>query len=265
MKLSGNTLLITGGGSGIGRGLAAEFHARGNTVIIAGRRASVLEETAAAFPGMKTMVLDIEDGATIPAFTEKLLAAYPGLNGVLHIAGIMRNEDLTADPVSLVDAEATIATNLLGPIRLNAALLPHLIRQQQATILTVTSGLAFLPLALTPTYSASKAAIHAYSQALRYQLRETGVQVIELAPPYVQTELMGERQAKDPMAMPLADYLAETMQLLEAQPDAEEILVERVHRQRFAERNGEHATFFKMFNDMTYAARAAEVKAMKAR
>ncbi|MGU3496077.1 SDR family oxidoreductase [Xanthobacteraceae bacterium A53D] len=256
-----NTILITGGGSGIGRALAAAFHARGSTVIIAGRRSDVLEATASAYPGMRTAVLDIEDAAAIPAFAERLLAAHPDLDAVLHNAGIMRNENLLADPVDLVDAEATVATNLLGPIRLNAALLPHLRKKQRATILTVSSGLAFVPLAMTPTYSATKAAIHAYSQSLRQQLRRTGVRVIEIVPPYVQTELMGARQASDPMAMPLAEFITEVMHLLESQPEAEEILVERVHHLRFAERNGQHDTTFKTLNELFEAVRAGEMKA----
>ena len=172
---------------------------------------------------------------------------FPALNVVIHNAGIMRNETLTDG--TLDTAEATIATNLLGPIRLNTALLPLLLTQPRAAVLTVSSGLAFLPLAVTPTYSATKAAIHSYTQSLRYQLKDTPVQVIELVPPYVQTELQGPGQASDPHAMPLNDYIAETMHLLSSQPDAAEILVERVRAQRFSEANGSHDTFFQTFND----------------
>lgn len=249
MKLTGNTILITGGGSGIGRGLAEAFHALGNQVIIAGRRRQVLEETTAANPGMQSALLDIESAEAIRAFAAKMAKEYPSLNVVIHNAGIMRPENLLEQPEELTDAEAIITTNLLGPIRLTAALLPQLKKQPAATIMTVSSGLAYLPMAMTPTYCATKAAIHSYSLTLRYQLRGTKVEVLELVPPYVQTELMGDRQATDPRAMPLKDYIAETMKILKEQPDAKEILVDRVLPLRFAEKSGEFEKAFQGFND----------------
>ena len=251
MNTTGNTILITGGGSGIGRGLAEAFHKLGNHVIIAGRRKQVLDETIAANPGMSSTVLDIENAASIRAFAAKLIADFPALNAVIHNAGIMRPENLLAQPEDLADAEAIITTNLLGPIRLTAALLPHLQKQPHAAILTVTSGLAFIPLAMTPTYNATKAAIHSYTQSLRYQLKSTKVQVIELIPPYVQTELMGSAQASDPRAMPLKEFLDEVIGIIKTQPDATEILVERVKPLRFSEQNGKekYDAFFKQFND----------------
>ncbi|WP_353069459.1 SDR family oxidoreductase [Tunturibacter empetritectus] len=251
MITTGNTILITGGGSGIGRGLAEAFHKLGNHVIIAGRRKQVLDETVAANPGISSAVLDIEDAASIRAFAAKLIAGFPALNAVIHNAGISRTEDLLAQPEDLADAEAMITTNLLGPIRLNAALLPHLQKQPHAAVLTVTSGLAFLPLAMAPTYNATKAALHSYTESLRYQLKSTNVQVIEIIPPYVQTELSGAHQASDPRAMPLADYINETIEILKTQPDATEILVERVKPLRFAEQNGpeKYTAFFTQFND----------------
>lgn len=254
MDISGNTILITGGSSGIGRALAEAFAAAGNRVIVAGRRADLLTQVAAANPGMSTAVLDIAAGASIPAFAKKIVQDHPALNVVIHNAGIMHSEDLRK--ADLADAEATVATNLLGPIRLTAALLPHLLKQPQATIMNVTSGLAFVPLALTPTYCATKAAMHSYTQSLRYQLKDSCMQVIELAPPYVQTELQGPRQANDPSAMPLKDFIAEAMSLLRANPDAAEILVERVKAQRFAEAGGHYDAFFKTMNDHVAAARA---------
>ncbi len=247
MHMRGNTILITGGGSGIGRALAEAFQANGNQVIIAGRRKEALNETTAANPGMKAAVLDIEDGASIRGFAEQLTRDYPALNMVIHNAGIMRSESLREG--AFADAEATVATNLLGPIRLTAALLPMLETQPHAVIMTVSSGLAFVPRATTPTYSATKAAIHSYTQSLLYQLRDTSVQVLELIPPYVQTELTGPRQASDPNAMPLKDFIAETMDILTNSPDATEICVERVKPQRFAEVNGDYDAFFKRFND----------------
>jgi uncharacterized oxidoreductase len=253
MQMRGNTILITGGGTGIGRALAEAFQAEGNQVVIAGRRREALDETAAANPGMKAAVLDVGKGDAIRAFAEKLRHDYPALNAVIHNAGIMKPESLLEG--ALADAEATVATNLLGPIRLTAALLPQLEKQPKAWIMTVSSGLAFVPLATTPTYCATKAAIHSYTQSLRYQLRDTSIRVVELIPPYVQTELMGARQASDPNAMPLKEFIAETMNILKGSPDVAEIRVERVKPLRFAEANGGYDAFFKTFNDATTAAR----------
>ena len=255
MQIKGNTILITGGGSGIGRGLAEAFHAEGNQVIIAGRRKDMLESAIAANPGMKSVVLDIESADAIRTFAGEIRAAYPALNVVIHNAGIMRPESVHAGATA--DAESIIATNLLGPIRLTAALLPSLVAQPRAAIITVSSGLAFVPLAFTPTYCATKAAIHSYTQSLRYQLRGTAVEVLELIPPYVQTELMGARQQSDPNAMPLKDYIAETMKILKTSPTPAEICVERVKPLRFAEASGAYDAFHKKFND-TMAAAAAQ-------
>jgi uncharacterized oxidoreductase len=246
MQMSGNTILITGGGSGIGRALAEAFHNLGNQVIIAGRRRQVLDDAVATNPGMKGVVLDIESAANIGTFAAQLTKDYPPLNAVIHNAGIMRPEILKNGATA--DAEAMITTNLLGTIRLTAALLPHLLQQPHAMLMTVTSGLAFVPLALTPTYCATKAALHSYTESLRYQLKDTSIQVLELAPPYVQTELMGPHQAVDPRAMPLKDFIDETMSILKNSPDANEICVERVKPLRFAAR-GDHEGFFKTFND----------------
>jgi len=255
MKITGNTILITGGGSGIGRGLAEAFHAKGNQVVIAGRRKKLLDETVAENPGMKAVVLDIENSDAIKSFAEKLKKDYPALNVVIHNAGIMKPETLQNGATA--DAEAMVATNLLGPIRLNAALLPFLLKQQNPVIMTVSSGLAFVPLAMTPTYCATKAAIHSYTQSMRYQLKDTAAQVLELIPPYVQTELLGARQLSDPNAMPLKDFISETMNILENSPNSMEICVERVKPLRFAEASGQYAAFFKNFNDGMAAAAAA--------
>ena len=253
MQMTRNTILITGGASGIGRALAEAFHALGNQVIIAGRRQALLGEVTAANPGMASSVLDVGSVSDIERFAAQVKHDYPALNVVIHNAGIMLGEDVQNQ--TLATAEATVATNFLGPIRLNTALLPLLLKQAQATVMTVSSGLAFLPLATTPTYSATKAAIHSYTQSLRYQLKDTNVQVLELAPPYVQTELMGARQASDPHAMPLKDFIAEVMSILTNSPNATEILVERVKPLRFAEANGGFDGFFKTFNDAMLAAR----------
>jgi uncharacterized oxidoreductase len=234
MQTTGNTILITGGGSGIGRALAEAFHRRGNQVIVAGRRQAALDDVARANPGIATALLDVSDPQDIARFAAQISRDYPALNALINNAGIMQPEDWRATDVNVGIAEATIATNLLAPIRLTAALLPLLRKQKQSTVLTVSSGLSFVPLTLTPTYSATKAAIHSFSESLRHQLHGTGVDVVEIAPPYVQTELMGEQQASDPHAMPLAEFIDEVMTILDTQPDVREVLVQRVHPLRFA-------------------------------
>jgi uncharacterized oxidoreductase len=235
MKLTGNTILITGGGSGIGRELALRFNDLGNTVIIGGRRRQALEETIAGRERMHAMVLDIEDSDALTAFAERVIAAHPALNVLINNAGIMRREDLTR-PRNLRDAEETIITNLLGPIRLTNALIDHLARQPSAAIVNVSSGLAFVPLSGTPTYSATKAAIHSYTVSLREQLKGK-VEVIELAPPAVQTELTSGQSTREGY-MPLGQFSDEVMTILRRQPTPKEVLVERVGFLRWAERDG---------------------------
>ena len=225
MQPTGNTILITGGGSGIGAALAHAFHEAGNQVIIAGRRQAALDAV---------VTLDVEDAATIPNFAQKLIADFPGLNAVVLNAGIM----VVEERIDLKIAEATIATNLLGPIRLAHALLPHLQAQPASAILTVSSGLAFVPLAATPTYSATKAAIHSWSLSLRAQLHDSNVEVIEIVPPAVQTDLMPGH----------ADYIAETMVLLRQQPTPPEIHVERVKYLSEAAQRGEFESVFRTLN-----------------
>jgi uncharacterized oxidoreductase len=252
MNVTGNTILITGGASGIGRGLAESFHKLGDQVIISGRRQGALDEVTAANPGMQSLQLDIGDKAGVAAFAKEVAARYPSLNVLINNAGVMQPEDIATAPDYLDIAEQTINTNLLGPIRLTAALLPHLRAQPRAAILTVSSGLAFVPMAATPTYSATKAAIHSYSMSLRHQLRGTAVEVIEIAPPYVQTHLMGEQQASDPNAMPLEDFITEVMQILSSQPDIAEVVVGRCIPLRFAAENGKLDATFQAVNSMSH-------------
>jgi uncharacterized oxidoreductase len=246
MNPSGNTILITGGGSGIGRALAESFHALGNQVVIAGRRPRALAETTAANPGIKPLTVDMMDPASIRAFAAQAVAEFPSLNVLINNAGIMRAEKLLAQQPDLADAEAIVATNLLGPIRLTAALLPHLEKQPRATIVNVSSGLAFLPLAPTPTYCATKAAIHSYTLSLRFQLRNTRIEVLELVPPYVATNLMSG--ADDPRAMPLDKFIAETMEIFKQQPTLPEICVENVKGLRFAAESGNFDAIFNGLN-----------------
>jgi uncharacterized oxidoreductase len=247
MRTTGNTILITGGGSGIGRGLAEAFHALGNQVIIAGRRKRALEETTAGNAGMASLTLDIRDPAEIRSFASQVATRYPNVNILINNSGIMRVEQLQAQQSDLADAESTVATNLLGPIRLTAALLPLLQKQIHSAIMNVSSGLAFVPMASTPTYCATKAAVHSYTQSLRFQLRKSRTEVLELIPPYVATDLLNG--ASDPRAMPLADYIAEVMNILKTQPTVTEICVERVKRLRFAAESGSYDSVFKSFNE----------------
>jgi len=236
MKQTGNTILVTGGGSGIGQALAQRLHDAGNTVIVAGRRKEALENAVAGRSNMHALTLDIESADGIADFSDRLLKAYPDLNVVINNAGIMRFEDLTRTH-DLTDAEDTITTNLLGPIRLINALTDHLVKQQDAVIINVTSGLAFVPLTTTPTYNATKAAIHSYTIALREVLKGK-VEVIELAPPAVQTGLTPGQETR-PGYQPLNEFSDDVMALLSQQPTPPEILVERVRFLRFAEANGQ--------------------------
>lgn len=243
MNITGNTILITGGGSGIGRALAEALHAHGNQVIVAGRRESALKAVVEANPGMAWAALDVADPAAIRAFAAQVVRDHPALNVVINNAGIMLAEDLKAEAFDLDVVEATITTNLLGPIRLTTALLPHLRAQTASTVITVTSGLAFIPLVATPTYNATKAAIHSWTQSLRRQLADTSVEVLELAPPAVATDLM-PGHAENPQSMPLADFTSEVIGLIErGETPRGEILVERVKPLRFAEANGYEAVF----------------------
>ena len=247
MKTRDNTILITGGGTGIGRGLAEAFHALGNQVILAGRRKQALEATTKAHPGMASYVVDLQDPAATRAFAAKLGSDFPALNVLINNAGIMRAENLLAQLGGLEDMEAIVATNLLGPFRLTAALLPLLRQQPRSTIMNVSSGLAFVPLAQTPTYCATKAALHSYTQSLRYQLKGTTTEVLELIPPYVATDLMSG--ASDPRAMPLDTFITEVMHILKTLPHATEICVENVKRLRFAAQTGKDEEIFQGFND----------------
>lgn len=258
MQIQHNTILITGGGSGIGRALAEALHAEGNQIIITGRRRDMLQQTVAANPGMQAVELDVRDTEDIRQVAKELGQSHPALNAVIHNAGIMRTEDVREGDAS--DAEDIVTTNLLGPIRLTAALMPQLLKQASSTIVTVSSGLAFLPGAITPTYCATKAAIHSYSQSLRYQLRDTSVRVLEIVPPYVQTELTGAAHASDPNAMPLKAFIDEVMQIIKCSPDANEVCVERVKPLRNAAAGGDYDAFFQRFNDARSGAAAAQWK-----
>jgi uncharacterized oxidoreductase len=235
MKLSGNTILITGGGSGIGRELAHRFLALGNKVIVAGRRREALEEAVRGREAMFAIELDVADPASVEATARALVADHPDLNILINNAGIMASEDLSGSR-DLDIAEATVTTNLLGPIRLANALIDHLKSRPDSAIINLSSGLAFVPLVSAPTYSATKAAIHSYTMSLREQLKGQ-VEVIELIPPGVQTDLTPGQATREGY-MPLDDYIDEVMSLLEIQPTPPEIAVQRVKFLRNAEAEG---------------------------
>jgi len=253
MKLSGNTILVTGGGSGIGMALAQRLHDAGNTVIVAGRRQAALDQACAGRADMHGRTLDIDDGRAIDAFAAQLTADFPALNILINNAGIMRIEPIDRRR-AMADAEATIATNLLGPIRMTNALVDHLKEQADAVVMNVTSGLAFVPLIDAAVYSATKAAIHSYSIALRAALAGQ-VEVIEIAPPAVQTDLT-PGQAQRSGYMPLADYADGVMAALGAVPTPAEVLVGRAQMLRDADRLGQFDAALEQINAFARAARA---------
>jgi uncharacterized oxidoreductase len=239
MDISGNVIFIPGSTGGIGLALALALQAKGNRVVVGGRRTAELERIAAEHPGLDTVRIDTADPASVEAAAKEVLERHPDLNVLVTMAGIMRAEDWRRPEGFLESAESVVNTNVLGPIRLIAAFVEHLQARPDATIMTVTSGLAFAPLRATPSYNASKAAIHMLSESLRLQLADTSVKVVELVPPSVQTPLTPGHE-DDPHAMPLDDYIAEVMGLIETQPDAREIQVERVKFLRYAEVRGEY-------------------------
>jgi uncharacterized oxidoreductase len=239
MNISGNTVFVPGSTSGIGLALALELQAKGNTVIVGGRRTELLERIAAEHPGIDTVQIDTADGASIESAAKHVLARHPDLNVLVTMAGIMRIEDWRKPDAFLASAEAVVTTNVLGPIRLIAAFIEHLQSQPDATIVTVSSGLAFAPLKVTPSYNASKAAIHMLSESIRMQFAGTSVKIVELVPPSVRTSLLPGQEESD-FAMPLDEFVAEVITLLETQPDATEIQVERVKFLRYGEARGDY-------------------------
>jgi short-subunit dehydrogenase involved in D-alanine esterification of teichoic acids len=208
-------------------------------VIVGGRRGDLLDKIAAEHPGIDTVVIDTADAASIRSAASQVLARHPDLNVLVPMAGIMRAEDWRKPEGFLASAESVLITNVLGPVRLIAAFIEHLQSRPDATIMTVSSGLAFTPLGATPSYNASKAAIHLLSESIRLQLADTTVKVVELEPPSVRTALMPGQEESE-VAMPLDEFIAEVMGLLEAQPDAKEIQVERVKFLRYGEARGDY-------------------------
>ena len=244
MILTGNTILITGGGTGIGRGLAEALHKRGNQIIIAGRNQSHLDATTKANSGIASVSMDVQDPESIAAAAKTIIARYPRLNVLINNAGIMQIDD-AASVVNDTVLVSTVSTNLLGNIRVTSAFIEHLKKQPSATIIYNTSVLGYVPLAVTAVYSATKAALHSFVLSQRYALRSTGISVLEIAPPWVRTDLLGS--SNESRAMPLAEFIDETIDVLGT--NANEILVERAKPLRNNPGPNE-GTLVTQFNDL---------------
>jgi uncharacterized oxidoreductase len=243
MRLKGNTIFITGGGSGIGRGLAEAFHKLGNKVIIAGRRRGRLDAVVAANPGMTAFELDIADPASIDSAAKRLISEYPDVNVLINNAGIMQ-PDRAAGKIDDALLLETININLIGPIRMTSALIEHLKKQDGAVVAYTSSVLGFVPLALTAVYSATKAALHSYVLSQRFMLRDSKIRVLEIVPPWVRTELMNSQDAEQ--AMPISQFTSEAIRVLGT--DADEIVIDAAKAMRGNVGTAEHA-FVSSFNE----------------
>jgi len=190
MELGSNTVLITGGGSGIGLALATRFLAAGSEVVVCGRREQVLQEARAAHPRLAVRVCDVSSESDREALRDWAVAEFPRLNVLVNNAGIQNRTGLTG-AIDWPRTRQEIAINLDAPIHLSTSFIPHLLTRERAAIINVTSGLAFVPMASAPIYCATKAAIHSFTLSLRHQLAHTPIQVIEIAPPAVNTDLGG--------------------------------------------------------------------------
>lgn len=249
MRMTGNTVLVTGGTSGIGRALAEAFHDRGNRVIVTGRRSALLEEIARHRPGLIGMPLDLNDRNSLAQVVASAAERFPDLNVLIANAGISQTEDLISEDWDVSISRSIVETNIMGVLQVTAGFLPLLKHRPGSTIMVTTSNLAFIPRADFPTYSATKAFLHSWLQSLRHQLRKIPIEVLELAPPYVQTELTGVKHASDARAMPLDAYVTEVLQLLEMEAHPlGEVMVERDGARRSAEREGRYAEAFAAVN-----------------
>ncbi|KAA0692003.1 SDR family NAD(P)-dependent oxidoreductase [Neorhizobium sp. P12A] len=249
MKLTGNTILIVGGTSGIGKELAKSLHALGNRVIVAGRRRGLLNQMIADHPGMSGIPVDVNDPVSLANFAFEVRTRFPMVNVLFANAGISRSEDMTSKDWNTAEAEHVIETNILGVLRVIGAILPMLKAKEDAAIVATSSSLAFMPRADFPTYCASKAFLHSWLQSLRHQLRHDAIEVLELAPPYVRTELTGAAQAADPRAVAVDDYVAQVIELLERQGHPRgEVLLQRDLARRWAERDGTYDEIYAAMN-----------------
>lgn len=248
MDITGHTVFIPGATSGIGLALALRLQDLGNTVVVGGRRTDVLDRLRADH-GLAGVEIDVADPASIEKAASSVIADHPDLDVLVTMAGIMRVEDWTTPSGFLSSAEEIVTTNVLGTIRLIAGFVEHLQTRPQATIMTVSSGLAFAPLKVTPSYNASKAAIHMLSESIRLQLTGTSVRVVELEPPAVQTDLLPGQRDSD-HAMPLDAFVDEVVALIEANPHATEIQVERVKFLRYGEARGDYEQVVAALNQL---------------
>lgn len=235
MELDNRTVLIVGGTSGIGLGLARRLRDLGSTVVVGGRSTDRFAGLDAE--GFGTVEIDVTDSASVSAARDDVLARHPHLDLVVAMSGVMLTEDLR-DPAHFDAARRSIETNLLGTIRVTDAFTPHLIERGAGALVTVSSGIAFLPFPLMASYAASKAGVHAYTEALRAQLAGTGVEVVELVPPAVAT---AGQEKVNPHALPLDGFLDEVLALLAQDPTPDEVLVQGVQMHRWAERDGTYA------------------------
>ncbi|SOX53477.1 KR domain-containing protein [Mycobacterium ahvazicum] len=243
MELTGNTILVTGGGTGIGRAMAIALSGRGNRVVIAGRRTAALRAVAESYPGIEWHPLDVTDTESVRELVATVERRWPDLNVLVNNAGVMALE--SPDTLDPAVSTAVVATNLLGPIMLTARLLPTLRRQPDATIVNITSALAFVPLAIAPTYSATKAGLHSYTESLRILLRESGIHVIEIAPPRVRTEMDSIRSDD---AIDADEFIAEIMAALSERSHTREVVVEAARAVRYAEREGHYCRMLAAVN-----------------
>lgn len=236
MNMTGNTVLITGGASGIGLELAAQLLRLGNAVIVTGRDRAKLDAARKKLPQLHTIQSDVSDPAAIRELYEQTTAQFPQLNILINNAGIMLGVNLhnESDPHALT---REIETNLSGTIRMVGQFLPHLKKQPSAAIVNVSSGLAFVPLPIAPVYCATKAGVHSYTQSLRIQLKNTRVRVFELAPPLTETPLLDSFDAesmKGSKSMKVADMVAVAVKGM--QQDRYEIVPGQSSQLRFMSR-----------------------------
>jgi uncharacterized oxidoreductase len=243
MELTGNTILVTGGGSGIGRGLAEAFHKLGNKVIVAGRRKATMAHVVQANPGVDSVELDVTNPESIATVSKELIAKYPKLNVLVNNAGIMLLDDVSK-PIDDSVLTSQFETNFFGTVRMTSAFIEHLKAQEFATVLNVSSVRGFVPMAFAALYSATKAGIHAYSMGLRYMLNGTSIEVQEIVPPWVQTDLLNS--GEEPRAMPLQPFIEQTIEALATRNS--EILVEIAKPYR-ANPGVDEDAFFHQVND----------------
>ena len=206
MKLTGRTILITGGSAGIGLAFTLKFLELGNQVIVTGRRQSALDELKAKYPKLHTVQSDVADPAQIAFLAKRVKAGYPKLDVLMNNAGIMLHKNLKAPAADLDGLITEVNINVGGVIRMTSAFI-DILTANKGTVINVSSALAFVPLPSAPIYCATKSAVHSYTQSLRFQLEETGVEVIELMPPAVKTALTADLPEGDGVTLITTDEL----------------------------------------------------------